>query len=162
MHETGIAGNPPAVSCDLSVCLPQPAPVLQEKGEAMEKIKSIFVIFIIFLFTTMASFAILFRYSTTALKDSLMRVARMQMVYTSAQLNQKVREIEIEAEGILHSEDLKALHLTLMEAYDAWQYVTDANRMKDYLKSRQKSNVGMAEFILYWPASGRIISTLNI
>lgn len=56
----------------------------------MEKIKSIFVIFIIFLFTTMASFAILFRYSTTALKDSLMRVARMQMVYTSAQLNQKV------------------------------------------------------------------------
>ena len=95
MHETGIAGNPPAVSCDLSVCLPQLAPVLQEKGEAMEKIKSIFVIFIIFLFTTMASFAILFRYSTTALKDSLMRVARMQMVYTSAQLNQKVREIEI-------------------------------------------------------------------
>ena len=128
----------------------------------MAKIKSIFVIFIIFLFTTMASFAILFRYSTTALKDSLMRVARMQMVYTSAQLNQKVREIEIEAEGILHSEDLKALHLTLMEAYDAWQYVTDANRMKDYLKSRQKSNVGMAEFILYWPVSGRIISTLNI
>ncbi|WP_455616615.1 histidine kinase [Eisenbergiella sp.] len=128
----------------------------------MEKIKSIFVIFIIFLFTTMASFAILFRYSTTALKDSLMRVARMQMVYTSAQLNQKIKEIEIEAEGILHSEDLKTLHLTLMEAYDAWQYVTDANRMKDYLKSRQKSNVGMAEFILYWPASGRIISTLNI
>lgn len=128
----------------------------------MEKIKSIFVIFIIFLFTTMASFAILFRYSTTALKDSLMRVARMQMVYTSAQLNQKVREIEIEAEGILHSEDLKTLHLTLMEAYDAWKYVTDANRMKDYLKSRQKSNVGMAEFILYWPASGRIISTSNV
>lgn len=128
----------------------------------MEKIKSIFVIFIIFLFTTMASFAILFRYSTTALKDSLMRVARMQMVYTSAQLNQKVKEIEIEAEGILHSEDLKALHLTLMETYDAWQYVTDANRMKDYLKSRQKSNVGMAEFILYWPASGRVISTLNV
>ena len=26
---------------------------------------------------------------------------------------------------------------------------------------RQKSNVGMAEFILYWPESGDIITTLN-
>lgn len=48
-----------------------------------------------------------------------------------------------------------------MEAYDAWQYVTDANRMKDYLKSQQKSMWGwLNSFIL--PASGRIISTLNI
>lgn len=98
-------------------------------------------------------------YSTSSLKESLMQAAKIQMEYSKMLLGQKIKEIEIEADGILNSDDLKTLHLTLIEEYDAYRYVTDVNQMKEYLRSRQKSNVGMAQFILYWPRSQRIITT---
>ncbi len=98
-------------------------------------------------------------YSTSSLKESLMQAAKIQMEYSKMLLGQKIKEIEIEADGILNSDDLKTLHLTLIEEYDAYRYVTDVNQMKEYLRRRQKSNVGMAQFILYWPRSQRIITT---
>lgn len=88
-----------------------------------------------------------------------MQAAKIQMEYSKMLLGQKIKEIEIEADGILNSDDLKTLHLTLIEEYDAYRYVTDVNQMKEYLRRRQKSNVGMAQFILYWPRSQRIITT---
>lgn len=88
-----------------------------------------------------------------------MQAAKIQMEYSKTLLGQKIKEIEIEADGILNSDDLKTLHLTLIEEYDAYRYVTDVNQMKEYLRRRQKSNVGMAQFILYWPRSQRIITT---
>ena len=106
-----------------------------------------------------AGFAILYIYSTSSLKESLMQAAKIQMEYSKMLLGQKIKEIEIEADGILNSDDLKTLHLTLIEEYDAYRYVTDVNQMKEYLRRRQKSNVGMAQFILYWPRSQRIITT---
>ena len=114
-----LPGDPQRFLVIYPICLQQPAPVLQEKGEAMEKIKSIFRYFLLFSYLRQwQALRFCSTYSTTALKDSLMRVARMQMVYTSAG-SIKVRRIEIEAEGILHSEDLKACTWLLMEAYDA-------------------------------------------
>ena len=98
-------------------------------------------------------------YSTSSLKESLMQAAKIQMEYSKMLLGQKIKEIEIEADGILNSDDLKTLHLTLIKEYDAYRYVTDVNQMKEYLRRRQKSNVGMAQFILYWPRSQRIITT---
>ncbi len=125
----------------------------------MKKIRSIFNIFAVFLVMIIAGFAILYIYSTSSLKESLMQAAKIQMEYSKMLLGQKIKEIEIEADGILNSDDLKTLHLTLIEEYDAYRYVTDVNQMKEYLRSRQKSNVGMAQFILYWPRSQRIITT---
>lgn len=125
----------------------------------MKKIKSIFNIFAVFLVMIIAGFAILYIYSTSSLKESLMQAAKIQMEYSKMLLGQKINEIEIEADGILNSDDLKTLHLTLIEEYDAYRYVTDVNQMKEYLRRRQKSNVGMAQFILYWRESQRIITT---
>ncbi|WOO37953.1 histidine kinase [Anaerocolumna sp. AGMB13020] len=125
----------------------------------MKKIRSIFNIFAVFLVMIIAGFAILYIYSTSSLKESLMQAAKIQMEYSKMLLGQKIKEIEIEADGILNSDDLKTLHLTLIEEYDAYRYVTDVNQMKEYLKGRQKSNVGMAQFILYWPKAQRIITT---
>jgi two-component system, sensor histidine kinase YesM len=125
----------------------------------MKKIRSIFNIFAVFLVMIIAGFAILYIYSTSSLKESLMQAAKIQMEYSKMLLGQKIKEIEIEADGILNSDDLKTLHLTLIEEYDAYRYVTDVNQMKEYLRGRQKSNVGMAQFILYWPKSQRIITT---
>lgn len=131
-------------------------------GCCMKKVKSIFNIFAIFLVMIIAGLAILYGYSTSSLKESLMQAAKIQMEYSKMLLGQKVREIEIEADGILNSDDLKTLHLTLMEKYDAYRYVTDVNQMKVYLRRRQKSNVGMAQFILYWPKAQRIITTTTL
>ncbi len=125
----------------------------------MKKIKSIFNIFVIFLVIIIAGFAILYLYSTSSLKESLIQASKIQMEYSKTLLGQKIKEIEIEADGILNSDDLKTLHLTLMDQYDAYRYVTDVNQMKEYLRRRQKSNVGMAQFILYWPKSRRVITT---
>ncbi|WMJ86276.1 sensor histidine kinase [Anaerocolumna sp. MB42-C2] len=128
----------------------------------MKKIKSIFNIFALFLVMIIAGFAILCEYSTSSLKESLMQAAKIQMEYSKMLLGQKIKEIEIEADGILNSNDLKTLHLTLMEKYDAYRYVTDVNQMKEYLGRRQNSNVGMAQFILYWPKLQRIITTTSL
>lgn len=128
----------------------------------MKKIRSIFNIFIMFLVIIIAGFLILYLYSTSSLKESLMQASKIQMEYSKTLLGQKIKEIEIEADGILNSDDLKTLHLTLMEEYDAYRYVTDVNQMKEYLRWRQKSNVGMAQFILYWPESRRVITTATL
>ena len=83
----------------------------------MKKIKSIFIIFGFFLIMIIASFLILYRYSAISLRESLMRVAQIQMEYARALLEQKINEIEIEADGILNSNDLKELQLMVMEEY---------------------------------------------
>lgn len=76
-------------------------------------------------------------------------------------MEQKIKEIEIEADGILNSDDLKMLCLAIEEG-DLYEYVRNVNQMKDYLRQRQKSNVGMGQFVLYWPKDGRIIATVAI
>ena len=108
-----------------------------------------------------ASFLILYRYSAISLRESLMRVAQIQMEYARALLEQKINEIEIEADGILNSNDLKELQLMVMEEYDPYEYVMGVKNIKEYLNRRQRSNVGMSEFILYWPEQNYLISTLN-
>ena len=128
----------------------------------MKKIKSIYIIFMIFLLMVVVSFTILYRYSTNNLQDSLMRTSGIQMEYSSSLLEQKINEIEIEADGILNSEDLKNLHLCITDKYDVYDYVIAVKTMKEYLNSRQKSNVGMAEFMLYWPRSGRMVTSLSV
>ena len=127
----------------------------------MKKIRSIYIIFMIFLIMVIVSFAILYRYSTKNLQDSLMQTATIQMEYSSSLLEQKIKEIEIEADGILNSEDLKNLHLCITEDDDVYNYVVAVNAIKDYIDGRQRSNVGMAEFTLYWPRSKRIVSNLQ-
>ena len=87
----------------------------------MKKIKSIFIIFGFFLIMIIASFLILYRYSAISLRESLMRVAQIQMEYARALLEQKINEIEIEADGILNSNDLKELQLMVMEEYDPYE-----------------------------------------
>lgn len=130
-------------------------------GVGMKKIKSIFIIFGFFLIMIIASFLILYRYSAISLRESLMRVAQIQMEYARALLEQKINEIEIEADGILNSNDLKELQLMVMEEYDPYEYVMGVKNIKEYLNRRQRSNVGMSEFILYWPEQNYLISTLN-
>lgn len=125
----------------------------------MKKINSIYRIFIIFLCMIIASFMLLYWYSNVNLQESLVEVAQIQMAHSSELLDQKIREIEIEADGILYSNSLKELQLVMTDAYDSYNYVTHVNEMKEYLRSRQASTVGMAEFILYWPGKGRILST---
>lgn len=126
----------------------------------MRKIKSIYLIFVAFLVMIVASLTIQYWYSTANLKNSLMNVANIQIEYSTTLLNQKIKEIEIEADGILNSEDLKALQLCQNdEEYDLYDYVMCVNSLKEFLKHRQKSNVGMAKFIIYWPESRRTIST---
>lgn len=127
----------------------------------MKKIKSIYIIFVIFLVMVIVSFAILYRYSKKNLQDSLMQTAVISMEYSSSLLEQKIKEIEIEADGILNSEDLKNLHLCITEDNDVYDYVIAVNKIKEYIVGRQKSNVGMAEFTLYWPRSKRIVSNLQ-
>lgn len=126
----------------------------------MKKINSIYRIFMIFLVMIVACFFLLYRYSSVSLRDSLMSVAQIQMQHSDVLLDQKIKEIEIEADGILNSNNLKDLQITLAGRYDAYQFVTEVKQMKEYLNGRQKSTVGMAEFILYWPGTERIVTTL--
>ena len=63
-----------------------------------------------------ASFLILYQYSAVSLRESLMRVAQIQMEYARALLEQKINEIEIEADGILNSNDFKELQLMVMRS----------------------------------------------
>lgn len=128
----------------------------------MKKIKSIQKIFLFFLLMIVAGFFILYRYSKTSLKESLMHVAQIQMEHSGVLLEQKVREIEIESDGILHSEYLKTLQLILTDKYNVYDYVMSVNEMKEYLNSRQKSTTGMSGFILFWPESSRVLSTASI
>lgn len=117
------------------------------------------MIFVFFFIMIIVSFLLLYHYSAVSLQTSLMRVARIQIDYAESLLEQKCNEIEIEADGILNSNDFRELQLTVMEEYDPYEYVMGVNNMKEYLNRRQRSNVGMGEFILYWPESGNAIST---
>ena len=125
----------------------------------MKKIKSIYRIFIFFFIMIIVSFLLLNFYSTASLQSSLIQVARIQVDYARALLEQKSNEIEIEADGILNSNDFRELQLMMMEKYDPYNYVMSVQRIKEYLTRRQTSNVGMAEFILYWPGTDSIIAT---
>ncbi len=125
----------------------------------MKRIKSIYHIFAFFLVMIIISFLILFQYSASILKKSLLHVAQIQMNYAKELLEQKINEIEIEADGILNSNDLKELQIVLTEDRDIYDYVMNVKNIKDYLKTRQKSNVGMAEFILYWPGLEHLVTT---
>ncbi len=127
----------------------------------MKKIKSIYMIFVFFFIMIIVSFLLLYHYSAASLQTSLMRVARIQMDYAESLLEQKSNEIEIEADGILNSNNFRELQLMVMEEYDPYEYVMGVKNIKEYLNRRQKSNVGMAEFILCWPETGDIITTLN-
>ncbi len=127
----------------------------------MKKIKSIQRIFILFLVMIIAGFFILYRYSKESLKDSLTHVAQIQMEHSSVLLEQKIKEIEIEADGILHSQYLESLQLILQDRYNVYNYVVSVNEIKEYLGSRQKSTVGMSAFLLFWPESMRVISTTS-
>lgn len=128
----------------------------------MKKIKSIYFIFVFFWVMILASFFILYQYSAETLQRSLKSIARIQMEHAGVLLEQKIKEIEIEADGILNSGNLKDLQLVLDGKYDSYKFVMSVIDMKQYLGSRQKSTVGMAEFILHWPKSGRIVTTINI
>jgi two-component system, sensor histidine kinase YesM len=125
----------------------------------MKKIRSIYFIFIFFFVMIMASFAVLYAYSRISIQNSLQNVSQIQMKYASTLLDQKCREIEIEADGILNSDYMRVMQNTMEKPYDAWSYVMSVRDILDYLKQRQVTNVGMSEFILYWPDRGRIIST---
>lgn len=125
----------------------------------MAKVNSIYRIFIIFFIMIIAGFMLLYRYSSVNLQESLAQVAQIQMAHSSELLDQKIREIEIEADGILGSNSLKNLQIVITDQYDSYSFVTCVNEMKEYLESRQTSTVGMAKFILYWPETGRVIST---
>lgn len=125
----------------------------------MKKINSIYRIFMIFLVMIIASFILLYRYSSVSLRESLMSVAQIQMEHSYVLLEQKIKEIEIEADGILNSDDLKELQRIMADHYDAYAFVTGVKQMKEYLTSRQRSTVGMAEFILYWPDTERVVTT---
>lgn len=70
----------------------------------MKKIKSIYFIFVFFFVMIMASFAVLYSYSWISIQNSLQNVAQIQMKYASSLLDQKCREIEIEADGRVSEE----------------------------------------------------------
>lgn len=115
----------------------------------------------VFLVMIAVGFMILYAYGTGSLKESLIQTTTLQMKYSKTLLEQKIKEIEIEADGILNSDDLKMLSLSI-EDQDLYQYVQYVNRMKEYLRQRQKSNVGMGQFVLYWPETERIVATVAL
>ncbi len=89
-------------------------------------------------------------------------VVTIQMEHSGSLLNQKIREIEIEAAGILNSDKLKTIQRCVTENKDVYDYILAANDLKEYLTGRQRSNVGMAEFKLYWPYSHRVVSNAMV
>ncbi|HIY59351.1 MAG TPA: hypothetical protein H9831_01510, partial [Candidatus Eisenbergiella pullistercoris] len=102
----------------------------------MKKIKSIYMIFVFFFIMIIVSFLLLYHYSAVSLQSSLMRVARIQMDYAENLLEQKSNEIEIEADGILNSNDFRELQLMAMEEYDPYEYVMGVKDIKEYLNRR--------------------------
>ena len=66
----------------------------------MKRVRSIFGIFTVFLLIILASFLLLSWQSTANLKASLIQTAQLQTKYAATLLEQKGKEIEIEADGI--------------------------------------------------------------
>ena len=85
----------------------------------MKKIKSIYMIFVVFLIMIIAGFLLLYGYSRISLESLLMETALVQLEHSDSLLDQKVKEIEIEADGILSSDDLKTLHGVINARWDA-------------------------------------------
>jgi len=130
--------------------------------QTLKRIKSIYLIFLLFVIMILTSLAIIYRYSTGSLQDSLIRIAQLQIEHSNSLLNQKTREIEMEADWILNSNDVKRLQNIFESEYDPYNYVMGIIGVKEVFKSRQRTNVGMSSFHLYWPHSQRIVSTENI
>lgn len=104
----------------------------------------------------------LYLYSSTNLKNSLQRVAKIQMEYSYNQLDQKIKEIEMEASSILAREDTKLLQVAIVDKEDIYSYVMKVKTMQQVFQEKQKTNSGMAEFVLYWPDEKRIVSSSTI
>ena len=128
----------------------------------MKRINSIYRIFVLFLIIIVGSFLILYWYSSTNLKVSLQRVAKIQMEYSFDQLDQKVKEIELEASAVLASEEMKLLQVAIVDQEDIYSYVMKVKTMQQIFQEKQKTNSGMAEFALYWPQAQKMVSSLSI
>ena len=128
----------------------------------MKRINSIYRIFVLFLAIIVVSFLILYCYSTINLKTSLRRVAKIQMEYSYDQLEQKIKEIELEASSILTREETKLLQVAIVDNEDIYSYVMKVKTMQEIFQEKQKTNSGMAEFDLYWPEEQRIVSSTTI
>ena len=127
----------------------------------MKRINSIYRIFVLFLLIISGSFLILYWYGTTNLKVSLQRVAKIQMEYSFDQLEQKIKEIELESSSILTREEMKLLQVAIVDNEDIYNYVMNVKALREIFLDRQKENSGMAEFILYWPEDGRVLSSMT-
>lgn len=125
----------------------------------MKRVSSIYRIFIIFLVMIMASFLLIYRYSAANLKLSLRRTAEIQMDYSSEQLSQKLKELELEAGSIEYSDELKRLQVAIVDEADIYDYVMAVSAVKEMITRHQSQNSGMAECILYWPENGRIVTS---
>lgn len=128
----------------------------------MKRIYSIYRIFVLFLIIIVGSFLILYWYSSANLKVSLQRVAKIQMEYSFDQLDQKVKEIELEASAVLASEDMKLLQVAIVDQEDIYSYVMKVKTMQQIFQEKQKTNSGMAEFALYWPKTQKMVSSSSI
>ena len=126
----------------------------------MKRVRSIFGIFTVFLLIILASFLLLSWQSTANLKASLIQTAQLQTKYAATLLEQKGKEIEIEADGILYGENMQNLYAAI-ENNDVYEYVQQINKMKSFFQERQGRTGGMSGMTLYWPKSGREISTLR-
>ena len=128
----------------------------------MKRINSIYRIFELFLIIIVGIFLILYWYSSANLKVSLQRVAKIQMEYSFDQLDQKVKEIELEASAVLASEDMKLLQVAIVDQEDIYSYVMKVKTMQQIFQEKQKTNSGMAEFALYWPKTQKMVSSSSI
>lgn len=128
----------------------------------MKRINSIYRIFVLFLIIIVGSFLILYWYSSANLKVSLQRVAKIQMEYSFDQLDQKVKEIELEASAVIASEDMKLLQVAIVDQEDIYSYVMKVKTMQQIFQEKQKTNSGMAEFALYWPKTQKMVSSSSI
>ena len=104
----------------------------------MKRINSIYRIFVLFLIIIVGSFLILYWYSSANLKVSLQRVAKIQMEYSFDQLDQKVKEIELEASAVLASEDMKLLQVAIVDQEDIYSYVMKVKTMQQIFQEKQK------------------------
>ena len=127
----------------------------------MKRINSIYRIFVLFLLIISGSFLVLYWYGTMNLKVSLQRVAKIQMEYSFDQLEQKIKEIELESSSILSREEMKQLQVAIVDQQDIYNYVMNVKALREIFLERQKENSGMAEFILYWPKEERVLSSMT-
>ena len=125
----------------------------------MKRISSIFYIFWVFFVLILLSFVAINVYSAASLRISLRKTAQVQMDFSCEQLNEKLKEIEIETNGILQGAAMRTLQAAVAEKDDIYEYVTAVNAMKEQIRLRQSANSGIAECIFYWPEMDRVVST---